>query len=273
VSAPIWVDGSLWGAIVALNSEELPSDAEARLTDFTHLVASSISNVHARDNLVASRARVVSASDDTRRRIERNLHDGVQQRMVALALTLRALRARFPLPTEAESGLDEIARGLDGVLEEVRIFSQGLHPAVLSRAGLRPALRELARRSPIVVDLKVCALRFAEPIETGVYYVVSEALGNAAKHSGASIVTVVVNADEAAVRASVADNGTGGAVLDRGSGLIGLIDRVEALGGHLTLDSPVGGGTTISIDLPLNSPPRALIHRLDRSPMAPKHSS
>jgi signal transduction histidine kinase/CheY-like chemotaxis protein len=273
VSAPIWVDGSLWGTIVALNSDELPSDAEARLTDFTHLVASSISNVHARDNLVASRARVVSASDDTRRRIERNLHDGVQQRMVALALSLRALRARFPLPAEAESGLDEIARGLDGVLEEVRIFSQGLHPAVLSRAGLRPALRELARRSPIVVDLDVCARRFAEPIETGVYYVVSEALGNAAKHSHASVVTVVVDADDAAVRASVADNGTGGAALDRGSGLIGLIDRVEALGGHLTLDSPLDGGTTISIDLPLNSPPRSFNPRLGRSPMAPKNSA
>jgi signal transduction histidine kinase/CheY-like chemotaxis protein len=270
VSAPIRVDGSLWGTIVVLNADELPRDAETRLTDFTHLVASSISNVHARDNLVASRARVVSASDDTRRRIERNLHDGVQQRMVALAFSLRALRTRFSLPPEAQCGLDEIARGLDGVLEEVRIFSQGLHPALLSRSGLNPALRELARRSPIVVELDVCAQRFTEPIETAVYYVVSEALSNAAKHSHASAVSVVVNADDATVRARVADDGTGGAVLDLGSGLIGLIDRVEALGGSLTLDSPPGDGTTIAIELPA-SPPTPPAHMLASVRTANKH--
>jgi signal transduction histidine kinase len=258
VGAPILVDGNPWGVIVVLADEILPADTETRLTDFTHLVASSISNVHARDNLIASRARIVSASDETRRRIERNLHDGIQQRLLALTLSLRTVTAGSSVPAEAAAGLDEIARGLEDVLEEVRIFSQGLHPALLSRAGLGPSLRELARRSPVPVSLRIAPGlgRFAEPIEIGVYYVVSEALANAAKHAGASEVSIAIDADAEAVRAKVADDGVGGAALGGGSGLIGLADRVEALGGRLTLDSPPGQGTTISIELPLVAPPR-----------------
>ena len=251
VGAPIPVDGALWGVIVVLAAETLPDDTETRLTDFTHLVASSISNVHARNNLIASRARIVTASDETQRRIERNLHDGVQQRIVALGLSLRALRTESALPQEVQAELDDLARGLEGVAEEIRIFSQGLHPALLSRSGLGPSLRALARRSPIQVDLDVTGVpRLPEPIETAVYYVVSEALANAAKHSQASAVSVTVVADVAGVRATVTDDGAGGAALGRGSGLIGLVDRVEALGGSFLLESPAGRGTTISIELP-----------------------
>ena len=237
-------------------SEILPADAETRLTDFTHLVASSISNVNARDNLIASRARIVTASDETRRRIERNLHDGIQQRVLALALSLRAMTARSPLPPEAASGLAEVIRGLEDVLEEVRVFSQGLHPALLSRAGLAPSVRELACRSPVPVSLHIAPglHRFPEPLEIGVYYVVSEALANAGKHAHASEVTVTIDADNSVIRATVADNGVGGAVLGGGSGLIGLADRVEALGGRLTLNSPPGQGTVIAIELPLAAP-------------------
>jgi signal transduction histidine kinase len=254
VGAPVMVDGALWGVIVVLADEILPGDAETRLTDFTHLVASSISNVHARNNLIASRARIVTASDETRRRIERNLHDGVQQRIVALGLSLRAVRAGHSLPDEARAGLDDVASGLEGVIEEIRVFSQGLHPALLSRAGLGPSLRELARRSPIPVSLYFARIpRLPEPIETAVYYVVSEALANAAKHSKASEVSVSVASDAASVRCAIADDGTGGATLGHGSGLIGLVDRVEALGGRFALDSPAGRGTTISIELPLTS--------------------
>jgi signal transduction histidine kinase len=213
------VDGATWGVIVALADEVLATDAETRLTDFTHLVASSISNVHARDNLIASRARIVTASDETRRRVERNLHDGIQQRVVSLALSLRAVRARFALPGEVQTGLDKVASDLDGVLEEIRVFSQGLHRALLSRSGLGPSLRALARRSPILVDLDVnVGLRLAEPVETAVYYVVSEALANAAKYSRASAVSVTVGCDPAGIRATVADDGVGGATLARGSG-------------------------------------------------------
>lgn len=222
-------------------------------SDFTHLVASSISNVHARDNLIASRARIVTASDETRRRIERNLHDGIQQRLLALALNLRAVTTQSALPPEAVARLDEVALGLEDVLEEVRIFSQGLHPALLSRAGLAASVRELARRSPVPVRLRIAPglRRFAEPVEIGVYYVVSEALANVAKHARATEVTVAIDADDTAVWASVTDDGAGGATLADGSGLIGLVDRVEALGGRLTLDSPRGHGTALSIQLPV----------------------
>jgi len=158
---------------------------------------------------------------------------------------------------ETAAGLDEVARGLEDVLEEVRVFSQGLHPALLSRAGLGPSLREVARRSPVPVSLRIAPGlgRFAEPIETGVYYVISEALANAAKHAGANEVSIAVAADADAVWATIADDGVGGATLADGSGLIGLVDRVEALGGRLTLDSPRGRGTTIHIELPLAVPP------------------
>jgi signal transduction histidine kinase len=254
VGAPIHVDGALWGVIALLADEILPDNTETRLTDFTHLVASSISNVHARNNLIASRARIVTASDETRRRIERNLHDGIQQRILILGLNLRAVQMKFPLRPEVQAMLDEVTRDLENVLDEIRVFSQGLHPALLSRSGLGPSLRELARRSPVTVNLDAARCpRLPEPIETAVYYVISEALANAAKHSQASEISVTVVSD-GAVRATVADNGVGGAALDSGSGLIGLVDRVEALGGRFALDSPVGRGTTISIELPPGSP-------------------
>jgi signal transduction histidine kinase/Flp pilus assembly pilin Flp len=256
VGAPIMVEGALWGVIVVVAGEILHDDTETRLTDFTHLVASSISNVQARNNLIASRSRIVTASDETRRRIERNLHDGIQARVLALGLGLRAVRARFPLPPEVQAGLDEVAHDLEGVLEEIRVFSQGLHPALLARSGLGPSLRALGRRSPIRVNLDVAGdARLPEPVETAVYYVVSEALANAAKHSQAAEVSVAVVLDSARVKATVADDGVGGAALARGSGLIGLVDRVEALGGMFTLESPVGRGTTISIELSLASQP------------------
>jgi signal transduction histidine kinase/CheY-like chemotaxis protein len=256
VSAPIRVDGGIWGVITVLAPEPLPPDIPTRLTDFTHLVASSISNVQARDNLIASRARIVAASDETRRRIERNLHDGIQQRVLAVALNLRAVRVGAELPPGVRGSLDEVAADLDDVLEEIRVFSQGLHPALLSRSGLAPAIRELARRSPLPVVLDVVVPGLPEQLEIAVYYAVSEALANAAKHAAASEAQVRVGLAAGTVRVTVSDDGRGGAVLGRGSGLIGLVDRVEALGGKLVLDSPAGQGTTITIELPLGPPPR-----------------
>jgi signal transduction histidine kinase len=251
-AAPIAVEGSTWGVIVVTADQALPGDTETRLTDFTHLVASSISNVAARDKLIASRARIVSASDETRRRIERNLHDGVQQRILAIALDLRAVRAQHQLHDGADARLADITRDLEAVMEEVRVFSQGLHPALLARAGLGPSIRELTRRSPIPVDLTISATgRLPPPVETAVYYVISEALANAAKHSRASAISVTVTAGESTVRASVSDDGTGGATPGDGTGLTGLADRVEALGGWLALHSPPGQGTAITIGLPL----------------------
>jgi signal transduction histidine kinase len=253
VAAPIIVDGSIWGHLAAFGEagEILPPGCETRLADFTQLVASSISNVHVHNDLIASRARIVTASDEARRRIERNLHDGIQQRFVSIALSLRAVRAGSSLPREIEAGLEEVARDLEDLLDEIRVFSQGLHPALLSRSGLGPSLRALRRRSPIPVNLHVAGVpRLPEPIETAIYYVVSEALANAAKHSRASELSVTVVSDTSVVRATVADDGVGGAALGRGTGLIGLVDRVEALGGRFALESPAGRGTTISIELP-----------------------
>jgi signal transduction histidine kinase len=256
--APIMVDGEIWGVIVVLADKLLPADTETRLTDFTHLVASSISNVHARNSLIASRARIVTASDETRRRIERNLHDGIQQRVVAISLSLRAVRAGSSLPAEAKAGLEKVAADLDSLLEDIRIFSQGLHPALLSRSGIGPALRALGRRSPIPVRVSIApGPRLSEPVETAIYYVVSEALANAAKHSRAAEVIVTLNLDPGRVHVTIADDGAGGARLAGGSGLIGLVDRVEALGGRFLLESPPSRGTTITIELPLAPEPLA----------------
>jgi signal transduction histidine kinase len=256
VAAPVIVEGEIWGAVVVLAAARLPADIENRVTDFSHLVASSISNVDARNKLIASRARIVAASDETQRRIERNLHDGVQQRLVVLGLSLKAVRDQPAVPDIVRAVIDELERDLDAVVEEIRHFSKGLHPALLSRAGLGPSLRELVRRSPLPVTMEVNAdPRPPEPIESAVYYVVSEALANATKHSQASKVSVSVSRDDDCMHATVADDGIGGAAIPGSSGLIGLVDRIEALGGSLTLDSPPGEGTTISIELPLNGTP------------------
>ena len=187
VAAPIAVDGSVWGVIATLSAEPLPGDTEARLADFTHLVASSISNVHARDSLIASRARIVSAGDETRRRIERDLHDGIQQRLLALGLRFQALRAEYQVDRATQNQLDQVDGELSEILEEIRNYARGLHPPLLARGGLEPAVRSLVRRSPIPVDLTLAVdPRPPQPIEIAVYYVVSETLANAAKHSEAS---------------------------------------------------------------------------------------
>jgi len=210
--------------IVVTSAEDLPHDTETRLTDFTHLVASSISNVQARDNLLASRARIVSASDETRRRIERNLHDGIQQKLVSLGMNLRTVRRRYAMSPEVEEGLDELARDLENVVEEIRLFSQGLHPELLTRSGLGPSIRSLARRSAIPVEVEAPdRVRFLEAVEIAIYFAVSEGLANATKHSHASVVSIRISFDGSDVRATVSDDGVGGASLTGGSGLIGSL--------------------------------------------------
>ena len=207
-----------------------------------------------RAELTASRARIVTAADETRRRIERDLHDGVQQRLVWLALAQRMAEALVPsgLPELSEQ-LSQVTVGLTGALEELQEISRGIHPAILARGGLGPALREIARRSPVPVDLEVrAATRLPEPVEVAAYYAVSEALTNTAKHAGASAVDVAVEQRAGALELSVCDDGCGGADQARGSGLIGLTDRVDALGGTIDVSSPVGQGTTVRITLPLN---------------------
>jgi signal transduction histidine kinase len=255
VGTPIMVEGRLWGLMAAgsIGEQHLCPDTEPRLAQFTELLAVAIANAENRAALAASRARVVAAADEARRRIERDLHDGTQQRLVSLMLALRAARAaEQPKLDEVRTQLERTERELAGVLRELREISRGIHPAVLSRGGLGPALRVLAHRSALPVQLNLqTERRLPAHIEVAAYYVVSEALTNAAKHAHASTVTVDLNVHSALVQLAVRDDGIGGANLGQGSGLIGLRDRVEALGGTLQLTSPTGRGTTLFIEIPV----------------------
>jgi signal transduction histidine kinase len=233
--------------------QPLRTDTEARLASFTELLATAIANAETRAALAASRARIVAAADETRRRIERDLHDGAQQRLVSLGLKLRAAQAAVPPQLGQLKGeLSGVADGLAVVLEELREISRGIHPAILSEGGLAPALRALARRSAVPVELDVrIEQRLPEHVEVAAYYVVSEALTNAAKHAHASVVQVELDAPDAIARLAIRDDGVGGADPRQGSGLVGLRDRIEALGGTLELTSPTGSGTSLLIEIPL----------------------
>lgn len=222
------------------------------MAQFTELVATAISNAQARTDLATSRARIVAASDETRRRIERDLHDGTQQRLVSLGLRLRLAQDAVP-PDHAElrQELARVTNGIGDVLEELREMSRGIHPAILTEEGLRPALKALARSSavPVKLELGVHA-RLPEQVEVAAYFVVSEALANVAKHAQASVVRIAVEARRSALEIMISDDGIGGADPSRGSGLIGLTDRIEALGGTIDVSSPAGAGTQIRAELP-----------------------
>ena len=218
-------------------------------------LAVSLDNAQLYGQLAASRARVVATADETRRRIERNLHDGAQQRLVSLALELRMAQAEVsPGAGELRTRLDRAVEQASSAIEELRDLSRGIHPAMLTERGLGPALRALGRRSPIPVSLDVRVQeRLPDQVEVSAYYIVAEALTNTAKHSRASTVTVTVERDHAdeILRLEVADDGVGGADFIRGTGLVGLKDRAEALSGHIVLHSPRGAGTTLLVALPL----------------------
>jgi signal transduction histidine kinase len=252
VSSPIMVGGRLWGAVMVSSKEELPVDTEERLDKFTQLVATAVANAESKSELAASRRRIVAASDETRRRVERDLHDGTQQRLVSLGLAVRAAEANLPPDRDdLRAQLSAVAMGLVAAVEDLQEISRGIHPAILSKGGLAPALRTLAHRSAIPVDLDITAdVRLAEPIEVAAYFVASEALANAAKHSDASRIDVSLEQRNGRLLLSVRDDGVGGADAARGSGLVGLTDRVEALGGSIRVSSRPGEGTQIAVELP-----------------------
>ena len=257
VGCPIVVGGRLWGVIAAStrSEEPFPPDTEAQIGRFTELVATAVANAEAHAELTTSRARIVATADETRRRIERDLHDGAQQRLVSLALRLRTAAAVVP-PELGEVHQELAGAGveLDEILGDLRELSRGIHPAILSEGGLGPALRTLARRSPVPVELQVETQgRLPERVEVTAYYVVAEALTNVAKYANASTVQVAVAADDGRVRLDVRDDGVGGADPGRGSGLVGLKDRVAATGGTLRVDSRPGQGTSLLVELPLDA--------------------
>jgi signal transduction histidine kinase len=257
VGCPIVVGGRPWGVIAASRKREdpFPPDTEAQIARFTELVATAVANAEAHAELMASRARIVATADQTRRRIERDLHDGAQQRLVSLALRLRTAAAVIPPELdEVHQALAGIRTELDEVLGELRELSRGIHPSILTEGGLGPALRTLARRSSVPVDLRVrTAGRLPERVEVAAYYVVAEALTNVAKHADASLAAVDVDTDDGLLRLDIRDDGVGGADPTRGSGLVGLKDRVEATGGTLRVESHPGQGTSLVAELPINA--------------------
>jgi signal transduction histidine kinase len=256
-AAPIVVAGRVWGAIVATTGTPhgLPERTEERLLSFADLVANAIANADARQQLAASLARIVEATDAERRRLERNLHDGAQQRLVSLALMLGEVGAQLDSdPAAARRALETAREQLTLAVDELRELARGIHPAILTDRGLRAALEALTRRAPITVRLEqLPSSRLPEPIEAAAYYLVAEAVTNAARHADADEVTVRIARTSDSLRIEVADGGVGGAALENGSGLRGLADRLEALGGRLQLSSPHGGGTVVVGEIPLSN--------------------
>jgi len=254
VAGPVIVDGRIWGALVACSaaSEPLPAGTEDRIAAFAQLVSVAIENAETREELAASRARLVAAADEARRRIERDLHDGAQQRLVATALTLTLLQRQLEDDSDGATSLLASAREeLDRGLSELRELARGLHPAELTDRGVEAAVRSLVSRAPVPVDFRAAVpVRLDATIEAAAYFVVSEALTNVAKYAHASSVSVELELTGDTLIATVANNGIGGAKLGPGSGLRGLIDRVQALGGRLEVESPRGQGTRLRAELP-----------------------
>ena len=257
VASPIVVSSRQWGLIVAAwkRREGVRVDTETRMAQFTELVATAVANAESRVLLAASRQRIVATADETRRRLERDLHDGAQQRLVHAIIALKLAGSALGQGSEKAEGLvHEALENAESANEELRELARGIMPALLTRSGLSPALEAVADRSPIPVRLDVRTDgRLPERAEVTTYFVISEALTNAAKHSHASSVQVTVESIDGEVRLSIDDDGIGGADPARGSGLVGLRDRVEAVGGTLAVQSPSGGGTHLAVELPLGS--------------------
>ena len=255
VGGPVSVDGRTWGALIvgSTQPEPMPPETEARVMDFADLVATAILNAETRAELTASRVRIVTAADQARRRFERDLHDGAQQRIVSLGLELRAIEASVPAEDDGlHTQLNQVVDGLSGLYADLQELSRGIHPAILSRGGLGPAIKTLARRSPVPVDLALDVNgHIPESVEVAAYYVIAEALTNTAKYAEATEATVQAACRDGVLYLTISDDGIGGAHTGGGSGLIGLKDRVNALSGDLAVSSPVGGGTTITATIPL----------------------
>lgn len=256
IGVPIKIDGRTWGAVIMGAPDREPDpDVEARMTDFADLVATAVYNSETRAQLTESRARVVAAADQARRTIERDLHDGAQQRIVSLGMELRS--AQIAVPTELGELRDQLDRSVEALSQvhtDLQELSRGIHPAILSRGGLGPALKTLARRSPVPVALSVTIpTRLPDTVEVAAYYVVAEALTNTAKYANATEVAITATTDDGGLRLTVTDDGDGGADPHNGSGLIGLHDRIDTVGGTLTISSPPGVGTTLAVRIPADT--------------------
>jgi signal transduction histidine kinase len=254
VGCPVKVEGRVWGAMIihCIDAEPVYGVTEDRMQEFVGLVGTAIANAQSRSDLLSSRARVVAAADESRRRIERDLHDGAQQRLVTLALKLRTA-ADGPDQVPLRDLLDGLVHDLSDILDDLQEVSRGIVPPILTRSGLPPALRSLARRSPIPVRLQIGDIkgRLPERVEVAVFYTVSEGLTNVVKHAHASEVCVDLDLQHETIRLAIRDDGCGGADLSGGTGLVGLKDRVEALNGYIAVTSPPGDGTSLLVAIPI----------------------
>jgi signal transduction histidine kinase len=263
IAAPVIAKGSLFGALSAARpaTKPFPAGAEVRLRSFADLTGQSISNDRAQMELRASRLRIVQTADEARRRLERNLHDGAQQRLVSVSLALRLIEQMLVSEQSTAHGvLREASHELGEAMRELRELARGLHPALLNERGLGPALESISARSPFPVDITGVPedRRLPGPVEAAIYYVISESLANSAKHAAASSARVTLSCASDEVTVEIADDGVGGASLDAGSGLRGLVDRVEALGGELIVSSPHGAGTLVRAEIPLRDASEAV---------------
>jgi signal transduction histidine kinase/putative methionine-R-sulfoxide reductase with GAF domain len=254
VARPVTVDGRVWGVLTAgsIREQPLQIDIEARLGSFTELVATAIANADSRASLLASRARIVAAADQSRRTIERDLHDGAQQRLVHAVIVLKlALRALSSGDPNASTLLAEALAHAQQATSELRELAHGILPSVLTRGGLSAGVDALVSRASLPVGVDVSVGRLPAGVEASAYFVVSEALTNVVKHARAGSAEVLARVDGDELRVEVSDNGVGGARAGEGTGLSSLADRVSALGGRLTVESPPGGGTRVRAQLPL----------------------
>jgi signal transduction histidine kinase len=253
IGAPVVVEGRVWGALLAGTDEEepLPTGAEHRLAGFAELIATAVSNTTARSELLASRARIVEAADEQRRRVVRDLHDGAQQRLVQAVMTLQQAQSRSDLSAEIRPLVEDGVALTRAAIEELRELAHGIHPAILTHHGLGAAVDGLAERAPLPVDVEIGDDRYPPAVESAAYFVAAEALTNVAKYAQASTARVTAARAGDDLVLAVADDGVGGAREEPGSGLSGLLDRVAALDGTLTIESPPGGGTRVRAVLPL----------------------
>jgi signal transduction histidine kinase len=257
VAAPIIAGGRAWGLLLVASAvpNGLRAGDELRLADFAELVALGLESAEAREQLSASRLRILEAGMQERRRLERNLHDGAQQRLVALALQLRVLEGKLARgDPEAALTIAAGARAeLDLAMRELRELARGLHPAVLTDRGLAAALESLADSAPLPVEITGAPEeRIPEAVEAGAYFVIAESVTNAVKHADATRIAVRLERAGSLLRIAIEDDGRGGADPAAGTGLRGLADRVEALGGRFAVADRVGGGTVVSVELPVD---------------------
>jgi signal transduction histidine kinase len=248
------VQDDIWGALILETDEILPSSAESCVVRFAEMIATALTNELARTQLLQSRVRIVTAADEARRHLQRNIHDGAQQRIVASVIDLQLAEERFDSDLSAaraalRSALDTSQAGL----EELRELAAGLHPRILSRGGLHAALNSIASRSRIPVAVVAPTGRYASHVEAAAYFVVAEGLANVAKHSQATSAQVHVRESTSQLLVTVEDDGIGGVDIGGGTGLRGLEDRAEALGGHLVVESIPGHGTSLFVSIPMHA--------------------